>query len=71
MMQQLLHTLPHLTEGQMLSLLIMVSRELFSDIPSQTHLFGHDIVVAGLAPIKHAPYWASPEKESGQVYVAG
>lgn len=65
-LQQLPNTLSHLTEAQRadVSSLITSNPELFSDVPSQTHLLEHDINVEGSGPIKQPPYLASPEKRA-------
>lgn len=56
--------LSHLSELQRSDLveLIESNKELFADVPIQTHLLKHDIAVGDSKPIKQHPYRANPDK---------
>lgn len=68
-LQDLPARLSHLTEAQCADIvsLIYSNRELFSDVPVQTHLLSYDIDVEGSGPIKQ--HLTGPVLRSGSVCV--
>lgn len=56
--------LSHLSELECSDLveLIESNKELFDDVPTQTHLLKHNIDGSDSKPIKQHPYFANPDK---------